>query len=162
MKQTVDIVRSPSTSHGTFGQATATNSSGETMQFITLELPWKLNARGKSCIPTGVYECDYGLSPSKGWVYKVFNVPDRSNILIHVGNFAGDTLKGYHTDSQGCILVGKTKSSGKPKKKDITQEMITHSRVTLSDLCSFMQHKSFTLEITNGTDKESKDRESSS
>jgi hypothetical protein len=65
---------------------------------VTYERPWLSNKRDVSCIPNGVYKCSIHMSPSKGRVFKVHDVPNRSDILIHVGN----TLK----DTEGCILVG--------------------------------------------------------
>lgn len=41
-----------------------------------------------------------------GEVYRLYNVPDRSDILIHAGNLAGDIEKGFLTNSSGCILLG--------------------------------------------------------
>lgn len=71
--------------------------------FYTMERPWQKNQRSVSCIPEGVYS----FIPH-GWeentqvkfkkVWKLRNVPNRSDILIHVGNFPEDTY--------GCILVG--------------------------------------------------------
>lgn len=37
-------------------------------------------------------------------MYHVTNVPGRGGILIHPGNFAGDSTRGLHTDSWGCML----------------------------------------------------------
>ncbi len=59
----------------------------------TLELPWLDNRRNVSCIPEGVYNVSVhprGLS--------VENVPNRSGILFHVGNYTKNT--------RGCILPG--------------------------------------------------------
>jgi hypothetical protein len=64
----------------------------------TAELPWRDNQRNVSCIPPGRYEVKrrWSLKYKSHWILK--NVPNRSYILIHVGNFMDDT--------QGCILVG--------------------------------------------------------
>ena len=72
----------------------------------TLELPWRGNATGKSCIPPGVYDMHYRRSPTiermtkgehlSGW--ELQSVPGRSLILFHPGNSVVDT--------EGCILVG--------------------------------------------------------
>jgi len=73
---------------------------------VTLELPWRDNKKEISCIPTGVYHLELYQSPQHGEVLRVLNVPDRDDILIHVGNRAGDVSLGYKSDSKGCILVG--------------------------------------------------------
>lgn len=76
---------------------------GDLMLF-TLELP-DLNNDGiednevrKSCIPDGTYKVVKHNSPKFGWCFWVRDVPGRTAILIHPGNYY------YHT--LGCILVG--------------------------------------------------------
>lgn len=64
----------------------------------TMELPWRDNRRNVSCIPPGAYEVRKHLSPKFGRSFHVLNVPGRSEILIHPGNYNRDTL--------GCILPG--------------------------------------------------------
>lgn len=64
----------------------------------TFELPYLDNEPFKSSIPVGTYKCKVKYSKAKGRVIQVLNVPNRDDILIHVGNTAEDT--------QGCILVG--------------------------------------------------------
>ena len=71
---------------------------------FTLELP-DLNNDGiennevrKSCIPEGTYRVTRHTSPKFGKTFWVRDVPGRSAILIHPGNYY------YHT--LGCILVG--------------------------------------------------------
>ena|SRR3990167_978716 len=66
---------------------------------VTLELPWKDNKPEVSCIPKGEYQIKKIISPKYGNVFQVMNVPNRSNILIHKGNFTTDVL--------GCILLGE-------------------------------------------------------
>lgn len=87
---------------------------------VTLELPWRNNDRKISCIPTGLYTVNDYQSPSHGHVFKISDVPDRSNILIHTGN--------VRLDSQGCILVGKSFTSGG----------IAQSRLALADLLTML------------------------
>lgn len=64
----------------------------------TLELPWRDNQKGISCIPTGEYKLSPYPSSRFGEVYIVNDVPNRTGILIHTGNTADDI--------EGCILVG--------------------------------------------------------
>jgi len=65
---------------------------------VTLELPWRGNARNTSCIPAGLYAIDAADSAIHGRVIRVRGVHGRSDIEIHRGNVA--------KDSRGCILVG--------------------------------------------------------
>jgi hypothetical protein len=68
----------------------------------TLELPWKDNQKSVSCIPEGKYSCRVRLareSATRDYVHLlVKDVPNRSYILFHRGN--------YPSDSRGCILTG--------------------------------------------------------
>lgn len=98
----VTITRLLTDDDGTFGVLT---TPGFTCK--TLELPWRNNMRGISCIPPGTYECEIVNSPRFGKVYTVNNVPSRSLIRFHGGNFGGDTSKGYVSHIEGCILLGK-------------------------------------------------------
>jgi hypothetical protein len=69
-----------------------------TKEYKTLELAWKNNERGKSCIPVGTYKVIEHTSPKFGKCYWLQGTEPRQEILIHKGN--------YHTDIRGCILVG--------------------------------------------------------
>ncbi len=64
----------------------------------TLENPWKNNKMRESCIPQGDYKIVKHTSPTFGETFWIQGVKDRSEILIHAGNFVDDTL--------GCILPG--------------------------------------------------------
>lgn len=71
---------------------------------VTLELAWKDNMPEVSCIPKGSYKAVPRTSEKYGWHYRILSpdgseVPGRSYILIHAGNFK--------TDIKGCILVGQ-------------------------------------------------------
>lgn len=66
---------------------------------VTLELPWKDNARDQSCIPSGDYTCRRVKSSKFGETFEVCDVPNRSGILLHRGNTVPDT--------SGCILVAE-------------------------------------------------------
>ena len=65
---------------------------------VSLELPWKNNKRRVSCIPVGTYPTIKHVSPKFGKCFWIQDVPGRSEILIHKGNFYTNTL--------GCILPG--------------------------------------------------------
>ena len=68
------------------------------LELKTLELTWKNNERGKSCIPVGVYPVVRHNSPKFKKCFWLKNTEPRQEILIHKGNF--------HHDIRGCILVG--------------------------------------------------------
>lgn len=98
---------------------------------VTLELPWRANGEGDSCIPSGDYTCRRIRSPKFGETFEVCDVPNRSHILLHRGNAIPDT--------QGCILVAEefTVLDGNPaigRSKQGFDELL--DRVT--ELDSFM------------------------
>lgn len=79
---------------------TAPNILRHTM-IRTLELEWKDNAKGESCIPAGSYPMRYTMSNRfKRMMWEVCDVPGRAGIRIHSGNYAGDKI----SSSEGCIL----------------------------------------------------------
>jgi hypothetical protein len=106
---------------------------GEERLCETLELPWRDNYRGISCIPEGAYECRIGHSPFRGYpVYWLQDVPGRSDVQIHIGNFPKDI--------RGCILVGTERGT----------DMVVHSKIAFNKFMERMGGKDFTLEITKG------------
>ena len=74
---------------------------------LMLELPWRGNRPNMSCIPAGEYVVRYMARSGSGRykdVYHVIKVVRRSGILVHPGNVAGASDKGYKTHSLGCQL----------------------------------------------------------
>jgi hypothetical protein len=96
------LQREPGDDQGTPGVLVASG-----LAWNTLELPWRQNRRKLSCVPAGRYRCVWVRSPRFGWVYHVTGVPERTAILIHGGNLAGDATAGWKTHVQGCILLGE-------------------------------------------------------
>ena len=99
--ETVQLLRTRTGPQGTFGVI----STGD-WECCTAELPWKDNQNRISCIPPGQYTAIYIKSSSYGACYWLQEVPGRTEILIHSGNFAGDKSKGWVAHSAGCILLG--------------------------------------------------------
>lgn len=66
--------------------------------FTTLELPWRNNQKSKSCILSAFYQVEPRTSPKYGKHLLVLGTSPREMILLHNGNYPGDT--------EGCILVG--------------------------------------------------------
>lgn len=111
-----------------------------------LELPDRENKRKLSRIPAGEYICKY---MSKTWsgkykkVYQVQNVPKRSGILFHVGNYAGDVLKGFKTHSLGCLLPCSNFGSLKGQDAGLASEK------AMDKLRTLVGKNSFILEVKN-------------
>jgi hypothetical protein len=70
-------------------------------EWLTLELPWKENRTGISCIPTGTYHAVRDFHKGEYEVWELTDVPGRSQIQIHIAN----------TPSQlrGCVALGITR-----------------------------------------------------
>lgn len=102
--------------------------------FRTLELPWKDNKPRVSCIPEGTYKAIKHISPKFNKSFWLQNVPGRSEILVHPGNYTSQIL--------GCILPGET-------IQDIngdTIDDVTKSGPTLNLLWDMMPEE-FDIEI---------------
>ena len=95
----VEITRTFWNEKQTIGQLNVIEDNRVLYSCCTLELPWLDNQKGVSCIPTGIYTVRKRVSPKFGESFIFEDVPDRSYILIHPGNF--------HTQIQGCVLVGQ-------------------------------------------------------
>ena len=136
------LQRGTSTDAGTFGVMTF---GSEVVH--TVELPWRDNARQRSCIPLGTYKCAIVKSPRFGRVYGLSNVPGRSHVLIHSANFGGDETKGFDTQLHGCVApcmrVGLMRNS-----KGNMQPAGLVSRPALARLMEWADGAPFELEIT--------------
>jgi len=100
----------------------------------TLELPWLDNKRNESCIPLGYYKVAPRQSAKYNKHFHIQDVPGRSFVLIHIGNF--------NTQTKGCILVGE-------KLADINADGykdVTSSKATLKKLLA-LAPGGFDLEI---------------
>lgn len=106
-----------------------------------LELPWRDNQGNISCIPAGEYIVEPYTSRKFGRAYHVKDVEGRTWILLHRGNLAGDTTKGYKTHSAGCLLLGKYrgKLGGQPA--------VMVSRPVVRAFVEILGEQSFKLEI---------------
>jgi hypothetical protein len=68
------------------------------VQMYALEKPWKNNQPLISSIPPGTYHGRLRYDHADRWRIELSDVPERSNVQIHIGNTTADSL--------GCILVG--------------------------------------------------------
>ena len=107
----------------------------------TLELPWRNNQCNISCIPAGEYKVEIRISPKYGYVYHIKEVPQRSYILFHSGNFAGDKHKGYRTNVAGCIILGSNRGLL------FGQWAVLNSRIAVKRFMAHMELEPFILKI---------------
>lgn len=88
---------------------------------FTIELSWKANKIGKSCIPEGQYELVFRTSKKFGKHLQVKNVENRNFILIHPANNALKELKGCIAPVSKITGPGLGISSRKALKKLINE-----------------------------------------
>jgi hypothetical protein len=112
-------------------------TSGTGFECVTIERDWISNKKSVSCIPEGIYECRIGNSsknlPYATVAYEILNVPNRTDIKIHVAN--------YPHELEGCIGFGKY-ILGEAKEL-----MVTKSADTILAFHKHMNFEPFTLEI---------------
>jgi hypothetical protein len=127
----------------TLGGATIYKGANKIFEFKTIELPLftvplKPNNPHTNCIPEGTYKVTKIFSPTKGNCFMVHDVPGRTAILIHKGNYA----TGKKVDTEGCILVGS-------RFEDINNDGnidVVESTITLTKLLEILP-KEFKLHI---------------
>lgn len=133
----IHLVRTERSDEGTFGFL---DVNGTLLR--TAEPPWRNNQRSISSIPYGIYECSLVDSPRFGITYQVHDVPGRTHILFHAGNWAGDTSKGLISNTDGCILPGMNLDhlSG--------QKAVVSSTKALNKLFELTNKEPFTLYVS--------------
>jgi len=130
---------------------------------MSIELPYRdenldgLSDKRFSCLPPGTYIFERWKSPTYGQCYKMVEddeAPNRSYILIHAANVAGDTKKGFASQLMGCIAPGikhVTFKKGTILSKTITlnedQLGVSSSRTALKNLERALDLETFQLAI---------------
>lgn len=98
---TLTLQRAPSGTSCTLGALLVIMDDGSAHRFVTLELPWRNNIADRSRIVPGTYRWFRRHAHETRHGYDVFqlrNVPGRTDVQIHIGNFPKNT--------DGCILIG--------------------------------------------------------
>lgn len=128
---TVRLIRVEESNQGTFGVLVICSQAF----CVCLEPPSLLNKREESCIPYGQYLCKRVVSPRYGITFEITNVPNRTHILFHTGNFKADTT--------GCILLGQSFDKLKGNRG------ILNSRLTFKRFMAILKNTdTFHLTIT--------------
>lgn len=150
------VLRGQSANAGTPG--VLTTEAGFTCD--TLELPWRDNQRGLSCIIPDIYIATPWYSPTLGrMVLRLEDKHGRKDCLIHNGNFAGDTTIDVDQDGKpdlitqvhGCTEVGR--GYGNVARPDgVRQYGILNSKVTLEELVTHMGPGPHIIEYRWGPD----------
>jgi len=123
MSHTITMIRTETGQDGTFSKLLLPNADR-----AAAEPPWKDNRTDVSCIPPDTYECEVNESPHFGLCPEILNVPGRTHVRMHAGNWAGDVEVGKRSDSEACILPGQ-------KVTELEGQMaVSGSRKTLQEL----------------------------
>lgn len=105
----------------------------------SLELPWRNNRRGVSCIPPGVYVLSWTESPTfKRHTLRLEDVPDRDGILCHPAN----EIK----ELRGCIAFG-IRSSINPEY--LGESRRTVKRVEEKALAAWGRGETVVIDVRN-------------
>ena len=118
------LIRVDVTDHGIFGHLSC---DGDPFNCLTLE-------RHDIDIPCGTYRVTLYNSPEHGVVPLLNDVPNRSMIEMHEGNF--------EENSKGCILVGKDRTTIMGK------DAISNSKDTLKELMTVLNKNYKDISIT--------------
>jgi len=138
---TAQLIRQRTGDQGTEGQLKIPALG---LALFTMELPWRGNASNLSCIPDGTYPCRIRQSQRFGRTYHVMEVAGRSYILMHAGNWAGDSTKGLRTNSHGCILLGLARGVAQG------QRAVLSSRPAVRRLVDALGGQEFQLIVSGG------------
>jgi hypothetical protein len=143
------IRRGETTDQGTFGCAFLDDGGAP---FDSLELPWKANECGASCIPPGVYKAQTRTSPHFGVsVYEILDVPGRTSIEIHPGNWAGDITLGLYSDLLGCVALGRGVGVLQPPETGfVVQKALMNSRKAFDEFMQRTGGQPLDIEIIEG------------
>ena len=134
---------------GTFGEILAGD-----FRCRCIELPWRNNLRGLSCLPKGVYTFFWRTdSPRHGACYEALpddEAPGRTNVQIHAANLAGDVRKGWVSQLEGCLAPGLALAvfpAGTHPAGARDQRGVVSSRQALHLLEDSLGRKRFELDI---------------
>lgn len=139
MTKTIILQRTSESDEGTLGNLlVACPKTDNQMSWSTLELPWHDNQPYISRIPAGEYQGLRYESHRFGYSLRLVDVPGRSAILIHRGNFAGDQAKGWVSHSRGCILLG-TRHGTIVNRRGSSQRAVYSSRVAVGEFRRWLE-----------------------
>ena len=128
--RTATLTRYETSPNGTFGKVRTDNG----FECYSAERDWHEGKKDISCIGAGEFKCQVVESPHFGKVYAVLEVPGRSDILLHPGNWP-------MRQSHGCILLGRAVGLV------LGTEGLMSSRDALDGFMAHLDNEPFTLTI---------------
>ena len=137
----IEVQRMAETRNSTPGILTVTAGS-HSLRGVTLELPDRRNAPNVSRVPAGTYSGGVQHSERLGNVVRLYDVPGRSNILIHAGNTVQDT--------EGCILPGELAGRDTvARSRNALQGILSIIDQTRTEDAARGEHTTITVHIAN-------------
>jgi hypothetical protein len=136
------LIRTEEGTQGTFGHLICRQK-----HWHTGELPWRDNQENISRIPAGMYLCKYRPNGKHGECYELQEVPDRTVVQVHIGNWCGDESLGWKSDVLGCIILGLGRDRLIPPTYKYEQEAVNGSGKAIEQFLKFMVQEDFILHI---------------
>lgn len=147
---TATLIRLSTGDEGTFGMLVFEDG----LCFHSLELPWENNERSVSCIPCGMYVVKTTDSPRFGSSYKVEDVPGRTDILFHRGNWAGrKSMPELDSNVEGCILLGDDRGEVSGAASG-SQQGVKNSRKAVDEMYQHLKMEPFNMLVMSRIDDE--------
>ena len=145
--KTVYIDRTERSDQGTFGHLIC-----EALHLHSGELPWMNNEPNVSCIPTGTYTVKWIPTGNyKGYVIQ--DVPGRTDIEFHIGNWCGDVFR-WKSSVLGCVCLGLKRGRMRPHGYNFLQEAVISSKNAMRKFHAFMKKETFILIIEDKFNEE--------
>lgn len=107
-----------------------------------VEKPWRDNKPSISCIPEGIYYAERYDSPTpgRGTVWQFNDVPGRTHIQIHKGNWESDVI--------GCIALGKELGAMTKEDSIMPEWAVKSSGSAIKELMNLTAHlDTLTIEV---------------
>lgn len=129
----LEILRYETGDYGTF--STAVPDVDPDHHWDMIELPWRENQEGCSCVLEGTFIGSLVESPRfKRRVYLLRDIPGRKEIEMHPANWAGDRRMGYYSQLLGCCAPGKARGAMQPPGMTKPQPCVLRSADALDEI----------------------------
>jgi hypothetical protein len=146
------LLRDQTCDEGTFSIGMLNDGEQRLGWWNFIELPWRDNAAGISCVTEGLYIAKPFDSPHfKRMVYRLQNIPEREDVEMHPANWAGDKALGYYCQLRGCMAPGTARGSlmtppanGEP---GMMQKAVLNSGIALDEIFKATGGEDIEIEI---------------
>jgi hypothetical protein len=84
-----------------------------------------------------------------GQCYEILDVSNRTAVLIHIANYAGQASQHERTDLLGCMALGTDRGKMLPPGYNAPQEAVEHSGTAIAAFYKEMAGKPFNITFKN-------------